>query len=313
MAIFLTGSTLGVLQHLQAHCLAEVAEAYPKGSLQEPKKLLVRCIEHVLTLRTGEDLVTEGFLCELLMTDHRTLPRMASEPGTVAVFGRENLHGFERRSNALVGDATSRLRGAVSSCCWASVQPGQSDEGIPVTTTATTSGPFRCILLTHRADVRYNDALLEVQRFLELDDCLFHVLFAQEQVSHDLVVIDELIVRSFHGREDIECLIDHLQPVIQLAEIELENGIIRILLQGLLIGPDYFTWFSLFQEVLFQAVENNDVPGLRIHLFQDFHRILGFAFADQHFAQPDVSGKERAIFLDRAAEIATRLVGMPPL
>ena len=42
------------------------------------------------------------------------------------------------------------------------------------------------------------------------------------------MVIHELILWAFDGRENVKGLIDHLQPVIKFPKIELEGGVVRI-------------------------------------------------------------------------------------
>src|SRR4029078_3171686 len=99
-----------------------------------------------------------------------------------ASVGRK-LHGFERRSNALVGDVAAGGRSAVPSCRGTAFQPGQSDERIPVAAPAAPSGPCRGLLRTGSADIGDDDAFLELQRFLEFDDRLLHFLISRTACS----------------------------------------------------------------------------------------------------------------------------------
>jgi len=110
-----------------------------------------------------------------------------------------NLHGFEGRSNALVGDCAHR--------CWTVVwspgrlgalRSGQRDEGIPVPAAPAPAGPFNRFLLARVAHVGDDDALLEVEGFFQFDDGLFHVLLSQEQVGHDFMVVHHLILRTLN-------------------------------------------------------------------------------------------------------------------
>ena len=63
-----------------------------------------------------------------------------------------------------------------------------------------------------------------------LHDRLLEVLFSQEEIRHDLVVVEQMILRPFDGREHVECFVDHFQPVVQFAQVELQNGILWVLL-----------------------------------------------------------------------------------
>ena len=146
----------------------------------------------------------------------------------------------------MVGNAASGCGRSVPRGRGTAFQPRKRDEGIPVAAPAAPPGPFRGVLLADGADVGHDDALLELKRLLELDDRLFHVLFAQEQIGHNLVIIHELILWAFNGGQDIKGLVDHFQPVIEFAEIKLQHGVVRIPLQRLLINADDFARLPLF-------------------------------------------------------------------
>ena len=121
------------------------------------------------------------------------LPRLLLAAGM-----RGNLHGFKGRSNALIGDCTNRGWAIVlTRHRLAALQPGECDERIPVAAATTTARPFDRFLLAGRADIGNDHAFLEVQGFFQLDDGLFHVLLAQEEIGHDLVIVDQLILRAF--------------------------------------------------------------------------------------------------------------------
>ena len=59
-----------------------------------------------------------------------------------------------------------------------------------------------------------DDTFLESEGFLEFPDGFVHVLLAEIQVGHDLVVVHELFLRAVQGREDVVRLIHHFEPVI---------------------------------------------------------------------------------------------------
>src|SRR5512146_3599820 len=84
---------------------------------------------------------------------------------------KENLHGFKRRSNAMVGNRAGRQLAAVASCDRvASFQPGKGHEGIPISAAAAAACPFGRFLLAGGADVWHDHAFLELERLLEFDD-----------------------------------------------------------------------------------------------------------------------------------------------
>src|SRR5262245_38353194 len=173
-------------------------------------------------------------------------PAKSARPAlTSPVQIERKLHGFERRSNALVGNTASGCRGAVPCGGGTAFQSGKCDKGVPVSAPAASSGPFRGVLLAGSADVWDDYALLKLKRFLEFGDRLFHVLLPQKEVRHDLMIVDELILWSFNGREDIKRFVDHLQPIVEFTEIELEHGVMRILLKGLLVYADDFARLTL--------------------------------------------------------------------
>ena len=87
------------------------------------------------------------------------------------------------------------------------------------------------------ADIRHDDAFLEAEGSLQFVDRLLGPLLAQIQVGHDFVVIGHLILRSFEGAENIERLVDHFQPVVQLAQIELDDRVMRVTRLSLVIDP----------------------------------------------------------------------------
>ena len=107
--------------------------------------------------------------------------------------------------------------------------------------TAAAAGPLERFLLALRADVGDYDAFFKTERFLELDNGLLELLLAQIEVGHDLMEVQEVILGSFDRRKHVEGFVDHFQPVVELAEIELQNRILRVLLQCILIYPDDFT------------------------------------------------------------------------
>ena len=49
----------------------------------------------------------------------------------------------------------------------------EGDKRVPVPAPTAPSGPFRGVLLAGSTDVRHDDALFELKRFLEFDDGLF--------------------------------------------------------------------------------------------------------------------------------------------
>ena len=61
VAVFLAGSALGVLQHLEANGLAEITGSDGKGGLEESQQLLIRRVEHSLAFASGQRLVAQGF------------------------------------------------------------------------------------------------------------------------------------------------------------------------------------------------------------------------------------------------------------
>jgi hypothetical protein len=53
MAVFLAGSALGVLQHLETDGLAEISGSDGKGGLEKSQQLLIRTFEHSLAFSSG--------------------------------------------------------------------------------------------------------------------------------------------------------------------------------------------------------------------------------------------------------------------
>ena len=138
-------------------------------------------------------------------------------------------------------------------------------------------------------------------------------MFAQIQIGHDLMIIDELVLDPFDGREDVEGFIDHFEPVVELAEIELQRRVVWILLEGFLIDPNNFIGLSLFEKELFQPVKNNDAPGFGIDFLENFYGVFGLAFTHQDFPDTDVGRQKRPVFLDGAAEISPCFIGVASL
>ena len=66
-------------------------------------------------------------------------------------------------------------------------------------------------------DVGDDYTFLEMQGFLEFGDGLLHLLLAQIEIGHDLMVIDQLILYPFDGREDVKGFVDHFESVVELA------------------------------------------------------------------------------------------------
>ena len=98
--------------------------------------------------------------------------------------------------------------------------------------------------MTLGALIGNNHAFLETQSFFEFPYGLVHVLLAQIQISHDFVIINELLLRSVEGREHVIGFIDHFESVVQLPQIELDHGVMGILLERFLIGTDDFIGLS---------------------------------------------------------------------
>ena len=128
-----------------------------------------------------------------------------------------------------------------------------------------------------------------MQGFLEFSDGLLHVLLAKIEIGHDLMVVGQLVLYSFHGREDVEGFVDHFESVVELAQIELQGWIIRVLPESLLIDTNNFAGLALFEKEFFQAVQDDDTAGLGIDLLENFYCLFGLALPDQDFANADVS------------------------
>ncbi len=119
-----------------------------------------------------------------------------------------------------------------------------------------------------------------------------------------------MILRAFDRRQLIEGFIDHFEPVIELAQVKLKHGVLRIMLERFLIDTDDFARFSLLQEQLFQSVEDNHAACLCVDLLQDLDSIFRLAFMEQDLTEPDVGRQEAAVLLDRATEIPAGFVRM---
>ena len=117
-------------------------------------------------------------------------------------------------------------------------QPGKGGEGVPLGATTAAARPFDGFLLALCADIGDDYALLEAEGLLQFNDSLFEMLFPQVEVGHDLVVVQQMVLWAFDRRQQVERFIHHFQPIVELAEIELEDRIVRVLLQGLLIDSE---------------------------------------------------------------------------
>src|SRR4029077_1663048 len=181
----------------------------------------------------------------------------------------------------------------------------------PGPTAAAAPRPFGRLLLTGSTDIGDEHTFLEMQSCLEFGDILIHERHAKIEIGHDLMVVDQLVLYPFHGREDVEGFVDHFESIVELAQIELQGGVIRVLPEGLLIDPDNFAGFTLFEKELFQAVQDDDAVGLGNDLLENFYFLLGLALSEQDFANADISGQERPVFFDGATKVTPSLVGVP--
>ena len=73
VTVFLAGTALGVLQHLEANGLAEIVGSDGKGGLEESQQLLIWSVEHGLAFTSCQRLVAQGLGSEILIVDHGTL------------------------------------------------------------------------------------------------------------------------------------------------------------------------------------------------------------------------------------------------
>ena len=62
MTVFLAGSALGILQHLQADGSTEVFGSDLKGRVQQRKQFIVRCIQDGMAFGSRQGFVMEGFV-----------------------------------------------------------------------------------------------------------------------------------------------------------------------------------------------------------------------------------------------------------
>ena len=76
MTVFLAGTALGILQHLEAYGLAEIAGSDGKGGLEEPQQLFIWSVEYGLAFASRQRLVAQGFGSEILIVDHGTFRQL---------------------------------------------------------------------------------------------------------------------------------------------------------------------------------------------------------------------------------------------
>ena len=154
------------------------------------------------------------------------------------------------------------------------IRPGQRDQCIPGPAASAAPRPFGRFLPAGGADIGDDHTFLEMQGFLEFGDGLLHLLLAKIEIGHDLMVIDQLVLHPFDGREDVEGFVDHFESVVELAEIELQGRVVRILPEGFLIDTDNFTGLALFEKEFFEAVQDDDAAGLGIDFLENFYGLL---------------------------------------
>ncbi len=167
-------------------------------------------------------------------------------------------------------------------------------------------------MLAVGAEIRNHDPLLEAQGLLQLLHRQVHVLLAQVQIGHDLVVIGHLIRRAFQAGEEVVGFVHHLQAVIEFAQIKLQHGIVRIALRGVLENADDLAGLSHLQIELFQPVQQDHVAGFGVDLLQNLRGVFRLAFLDENLTQADVGRQELLVPLDGGAEIMTGLVRLSP-
>ena len=73
MAVFLAGSALGVLQHLETDGLAEIVRSDGKGCLEKSQQLLIWTIQHGVALASWQRFAAQSFDSKILVVDHGTL------------------------------------------------------------------------------------------------------------------------------------------------------------------------------------------------------------------------------------------------
>jgi hypothetical protein len=76
MTVFLAGSALGILEHLEAYGLAEIAGADAKGRVQQIQQIVVGRLEYGETFASGQGFVLQGLVGKPLKIRHASLLRV---------------------------------------------------------------------------------------------------------------------------------------------------------------------------------------------------------------------------------------------
>ena len=100
------------------------------------------------------------------------------------------------------------------------------------------------------------------------------MLLSQIQIGHDFMVVDELLLRALEGGEHVIGFIDHFEAVVQFSQIELDYGIVGVLLERLSVRTDDFVGLPQFEKELLQAVKNDDTARLGIDFLENFNRVF---------------------------------------